>query len=95
MKTAPTIPELKLKMMKDSLRCFILGLLGLLPVIGLPFAIAALWVAGQVRGTEKHYWNVARPYRILGIACAAVGAIVWSGVALLLIYHSINRYVSG
>jgi len=36
----------KIAILKDSMRCFIYGLLGFLPVIGLPFAIAALWLAG-------------------------------------------------
>jgi hypothetical protein len=43
MKAAPSIPATKLKMMKGSLRCLTLGLLGLLPLIGVPFALAALW----------------------------------------------------
>ena len=94
MKLPPTIPELKIRMMKASLRCLILGLLGLLPIIGPPFAIAALWVSGQARQQEKNFWNAARPYRILGVACAALGAIVWSGVDMILIFHSINSYVS-
>jgi hypothetical protein len=32
----------KIQMLKSSMQCFAFGLLGLLPVIGLPFAIAAL-----------------------------------------------------
>ena len=50
-----TEAEAKIRMLKNSLRCFVCGLLGLLPVIGLPFAITALvsyWVlagAGRVR----------------------------------------------
>ena len=36
------IPAVKIKMMKGSIRCLVFGLLGLLPVIGLPFALAAI-----------------------------------------------------
>ena len=61
------IAAAKIKMMKGSLRCFIFGLLGLLPIFGPPFAIAALWVSGRVRAKEKLFWNVARPYRIWGV----------------------------
>jgi len=69
------IPAAKIKMMKGSIRCLIFGLLGLLPIIGLPFALAALWVSGQIRAKEKLFWNAARPYRLWGVACAAVGAL--------------------
>jgi hypothetical protein len=88
MKDLPTIPEAKIRMMKGSLRCFIFGLLGLLPIIGLPFAIAALWISGRVRVKEKQFWNAARPYRILGVVCAALGMIVWGFVVALIVYHA-------
>ena len=94
MKNLSTIPEVKIKMMKASLRCFIFGLLGLLPVIGLPFVVAALWVSGGARASEKYFWNAARPYRIWGVVCAACGAILWSIVDMLLIYRAFNNYVS-
>jgi hypothetical protein len=94
MKNIPANPAAKIKMMKDSLRCFVFGLLGLLPIIGLPFAIAALWVSGRTSAREKHFWNVARPYRIWGMICAALGAVVWSVVDTLLIYHAFNNYVT-
>ena len=88
------VPAAKIKMMKASLRCLIFGLLGLLPIIGLPFALAALWVSGQVRAKEKLFWNAARPYRIWGVACAAIGAVVWSVVDGLLIFQSLNNYAA-
>ena len=83
----------KIQMLQGSLRCFVFGLLGLLPVIGLPFALAALWVSGRVRVKEKLFWNAARPYRLWGIACAAFGAVIWSVVDTLLIYHAFNKYI--
>jgi hypothetical protein len=70
----------KIKMMKASIRCLIFGLLGLLPFIGLPFALAALWISGQVRVQEKQFWNAAKPYRVIGAVCAGVGTVVWMGI---------------
>ena len=84
----------KIKMMKGSIRCLIFGLFGLLPIIGLPFALAALWISGRVRVQEKMFWNAARPYRIWGVACAAIGAVVWSGVDGLLIFQAFSSYRS-
>ncbi|MGC9940998.1 MAG: hypothetical protein ABSE48_04140 [Verrucomicrobiota bacterium] len=75
---------IKIKMLRSSQRCLAFGLLGLLPAIGLPFALAALWISGKVRGKEKLYWNAAKPYRIVGMACAAIGAILWSGILILI-----------
>jgi len=79
------IPGAKIRMLKGSLRCFAYGLLGLLPVVGLPFGIAALWISGRVRAEEKNLWNAARPYRIWGVVCAAVGIILWVFVGILVI----------
>ena len=95
MKADASIPAVKIKMMKASLRCLIFGLLGLLPVIGLPFALGALWVSGRARAQEKYFWNPARPHRIFGVACAALGAVAWSVVDTLLIGHAFNQYVAG
>jgi hypothetical protein len=82
------IPADKIKMMKLSIRCLVYGLLGLIPVIGLPFALAALWISGRVRLKEKLYWNAARPYRICGVICAALGTVAWSFIFALIIYHA-------
>jgi hypothetical protein len=77
----------KIKMLEDSMRCFAYGLLGLLPVIGLPFALVALWNAGRVRIREKHYWNAASAYCLWGGICGALGAIFWVMVETLLVYN--------
>jgi hypothetical protein len=75
----------KIQMLKSSMRCFIYGLLGLLPVFGLPFALAALFISGRVRMKEKLFWNAARPYRLWGMVCAAIGLIFWSGIYIFVI----------
>jgi len=73
-------PAAKIKMMKGSIRCLIFGALSLLPVIGLPFGLAALWFSGRIRQDEKRFWNPARPHRIAGVVCAAVGTILGTGI---------------
>jgi hypothetical protein len=60
-----------------------------LPVIGLPFALAAFWISGSVRVKEKRFWNGAKSYRVWGVVCAALGAIIWSGMLILVIGHFI------
>jgi len=81
--------DAKIRMFKASMRCFVFGLLGLIPVIGLPFALAALWISGRVRAKEKQMWNAAQPYRIWGVVCAAGGTIFWGFILMLIIYSTI------
>lgn len=93
MKATPTIPAVKLKMMKASIRCLAFGLLGLLPIIGAPFAVAGLWSSYSARRQEKYFWNPAKPHRVIGLICAALGALIWSCVDTILIYHALNNYI--
>jgi hypothetical protein len=80
--------EAKIQMLKSSLTCFICGLLGLLPLIGLPFAIAALLISGKVRVRQKKFWNAARPYWMGGVACGCVGMFLWGAAWLLILFQS-------
>jgi hypothetical protein len=81
----------KIQMLQSSMKCFVLGLLSLPPVIGLPFAFAALWISGRVRMKEKQFWNAARPYRIWGVVCAATGTILWGFILMLVFFNAANR----
>lgn len=65
----------KIKMLQESTQCLVFGLLGFLPVIGLPFAFAALWIGRRARNREKHYWNAAKPYRIWGVIFALISIL--------------------
>lgn len=84
----------KIKMMKASLRCLVLGLLGLLPLIGVPFALAGLWASFSARKQERDFWNPAKPERVFGLVCAAFGALIWSAVDTVLIYNVCNNYIN-
>jgi hypothetical protein len=78
----------KIKMLNSSMRCFVFGMLGLIPVVGLPFALAALWISGSMRVKEKQMWNAARPYRIWGVVCAAGGTIFWGFILTIITYQT-------
>lgn len=86
-----TDAEAKIRMLNSSMRCFVFGLLGLIPLIGLPFAFSALWISGRARVKEKQFWNAARPYRIWGVACAAAGTIFWGFILMLIIYSAASN----
>jgi hypothetical protein len=83
--------EAKIKMLNSSIRCFVFGLLGLIPLIGLPFAFSALWISGRVRAKEKQLWNAARPYRIWGVVIATAGTLFWFLIGVLIACNSISN----
>lgn len=83
------LPSAKIKMMKASTRCLIFGMLALLPAIGLPFGLAALWISGRVRAQEKQLWNAAKPYRQIGAVCAALGTVMWTGILIIVVFQAI------
>lgn len=80
----------KIAMLEDSVRCLVFGMLGLLPFIGLPFALVALWLAGRVRKREKQYWNAAKPLRIWGSVCGGAGAVIWGLVCGIIIFNAVT-----
>jgi hypothetical protein len=92
MKTEPTITTKKLEMIKASIRCLVLGLLSLLPVIGVGYAVFALWYSFSARRKERAFWNPARPHRVIGLICASFGGLVWGGFDTVVIYRIINPY---
>lgn len=78
----------KIAMLQNSMRCFVCGVLGLLPVIGLPFAVTALVLSGRARARQRGLWNAAGPYRIWGVICAAAGTLFWGIVLAGLMYQA-------
>ena len=82
--------DAKIKMLEDSIQCLVCGMLGLLPVIGFPFALAALVLSVKVRARQKNNWNAARAYRVWGVVCAATGTIFWGFILTIIIYRAAN-----
>jgi len=83
--------EAKIRMLQNSLRCFTCGVLGLLPVIGLPFAVAALVLSGKIRADEKGFWNAGRPYQIWGVVFAISGTLFWCFIAFLVLLSAVSQ----
>ena len=94
MKTPAPNAVLKIRMIKASLHCLTFGLLGLLPLIGVPFALAALWSSISARRSEKNILNPAKPHRIMGLICALLGALIWGTADTFLIYHAYHAYIN-
>ena len=63
----------KIRVIKLSLRCLRWGLVGLIPVIGLPFAVRALILYRRARREAGKEWNPARRQLIWGDTLAIIG----------------------
>ena len=69
-------PLVKIKMIEGSLRCFAMGLVGVLPFIGIPFAVVAINDFRKVFFNRSNYWNPAEIYLRVGMACATAGILL-------------------
>ncbi len=79
----------KVQMLRHSLRCFGFGIAGLIPVVGIPFALIGLVYSLKTRPLQKHHWNAARPYLIWGSAFCFLGilsAVVLAGIVAYRIF---------
>jgi hypothetical protein len=63
----------KVEMIEGSLRCFEFGLLGLLPVIGIPMAVLSVAQYRRVKRGQGEMWNPAHRYFFWGGVCARMG----------------------
>ena len=82
-------PVDKVEVIQGSLRCFTMGLIGLLPVLGVPFAIIAMSNFLRVKRIVGIQWNPARTYLTWGLATAISGlflsAILTLVVAIIIV----------
>jgi hypothetical protein len=66
MNAAPSNPDSplghRIAAVTSSLRCFVYSLIGLVPLIGIPFAVAAIVRSRQVPKTDGLDWNPAERY---------------------------------
>ena len=79
----------KVLVIQRSLRCFTLGLFGIIPGLGIPFAIAALANYFHVKGLVGEHWNPAQTYLTWGLATALCGLflnVVIVGIVGSMIY---------
>ena len=73
MNSSPSMP--KTEMIERSLRCFVLGLFGLLPVMGIPMAVMSLAEYRRVMRGQGDMWNPAHRYLFWGGMCARAGGM--------------------
>jgi len=79
-----------------SLRAFVCGLLGLVPVIGLVPAVHALFCWARIRWRYAEQWNPASNYLSWGSALAVLGlGINAVGIPAVILSLQLYRLQSG
>jgi len=79
-----------------SLRAFVCGLLGVIPVIGLLPAVHALYCWGRIRWRYAEQWNPASSYLSWGSALAVLGlGITAVGMPAVILSLQLYRLQSG
>ena len=89
MKSTPP-PLTKVEMIERSLSCFRLGLVGLIPLIGVPFAVRSLQHAHRVKHGQGAVWNPAQRYLFWGALCARMG--LWPILILSVLWVLVARH---
>jgi len=74
----------KIRVIKLSLRCLRFGWLGLIPVIGIPFMIAALICYRRARREAGREWNPARRHLCWGVGLAITDLVLLSAAIVLI-----------
>jgi hypothetical protein len=69
------LPVSRVEVIERSLRCFVLGLLALVPVLGVPLAVEALFEFWRVRREGGPDWNPASRYLVAGERLAILGLL--------------------
>jgi hypothetical protein len=66
----------RIEAIEQSLRGFVLGLFGALPIIGIVPAIQTLWISNRLHSRLGQQWNPGSAYLKWGVTLSALGLIV-------------------
>ncbi|MDB6108630.1 MAG: hypothetical protein JWR69_380 [Pedosphaera sp.] len=80
----------RIKLIESSLRCFAMGLVGLVPVLGMPIAVLALLQFRKAILHQGGQWNPAGNYLIWGAVCGGLGLLISTLVFGLVMYAILN-----
>lgn len=75
-----------------SLRCFVLGLIGFVPLLGIPAGVLAITTFRQVTLRKGEGWNPARRYLLWGF-CLGAGGLLFSLIVTMLFAIALTRAI--
>ena len=76
----------KIAAIESALRCFVCGLLALLPILGMGFTVVAFMYYRKCSILSRQGWNPAQRYALLGLVLASVGPAISLGAWWLILY---------
>jgi len=79
-------PGRSIETIESSLRCFGYSLVGLLPLIGIPFSVAAMFAGRKAWKSAKTIWNPADRYLAAGRRLAPLGLLTTVGFLVLVCF---------
>ncbi|HKS38141.1 MAG TPA: hypothetical protein VJW76_13170 [Verrucomicrobiae bacterium] len=85
-------PAERIHLIERSLRCFVYGLLSLIPFVGLGFAALTIRLHFKTWAEPGDRWNPARKYLVAGFCLAWLGVLVSVGGMALFVVILIKRY---
>ena len=78
-------PADKIRVIEQSLASFVFGLLSLIPLLGLPFAILAVVRHLKAWSQGGQEWNPAKPYLLWGFGLAWLGGLISLGALAMFV----------
>ena len=89
-------PESRVLIIRLSLRAFVCGLVGVVPVIGLVPAIYALFCWARIRSRYRAEWNPASNYLSWGTLLSVAGfGLTAVGIPAVVLWLATYRLQSG
>ncbi len=77
-------PEVRIRLITRSVRCFTCGILGLIPLLGLPLGLVAVAMFVRLRRENRNGWNPAQSHARWGLAFALT-SILANGIMILML----------
>jgi hypothetical protein len=77
-----TPTERQVQLIERSLACFRWGFVGMLPLVGVPWAVKAIHSFVMVRAAGRGLWNPAESHAWIGLVLGLVGTI-WFAMQML------------
>ncbi len=84
-------PTARIDLIQRSLRCYVLGWLSLIPLLGLGLAVHAINLHFKIRADTGQEWNPAQTYLRLGFGLSCLGlaiSLAAFGLVIIVVYRN-------
>lgn len=72
-------PMVTVRLAERSLRGFVIGLLGWVPLFGLPLAGIGIWIGLRIQAESRGRWNPGRQYAFGGLILSLGSVLIQFG----------------